>query len=137
MELIAVVMGCQTSTERNAACKQLLDYGFANYAVVSPMPEEALEVEVTLGASAGVRLVPGEQPKLLIEKGLKGGITTEATLSEGVTAPVARGQNLGTLTVRCGEKVLAEIPLVAESEVARLGWGELFGLVMRDIAMAS
>ena len=135
MELIAVVMGCQTSTERNAACKQLLDYGFANYAVVSPMPEEALEVEVTLGASAGVRLVPGEQPKLLIEKGLKGGITTEATLSEGVTAPVARGQNLGTLTVRCGDQILAEIPLVAESEVARLGWGELFGLVMRDIAM--
>ena len=137
MELIAVVMGAETSTERNAACKQLLDYGFANYAVVSPMPEEALEVEVKLGSSAGVRLVPGEQPKLLIEKGLKGGITTEATLSEGVTAPVARGQNLGPLTVRCGEKVLAEIPLVAESEVARLGWGELFGLVMRDIAMAS
>ena len=135
MELIAVVMGAQTSAERNAACKQLLDYGFANYAVVSPMPEGDLEVEVKLGSAAGVRLVPGEQPSLLIEKGLRGGITTEATLSEALTAPVTRGQKLGTLTVRCGDKVLAEIPLVAESDVARLGWGELFGLVMRKIAM--
>jgi D-alanyl-D-alanine carboxypeptidase (penicillin-binding protein 5/6) len=135
MELIAVVMGAQTSAERNAACKQLLDYGFANYAVVSPMPEGDLEVEVKLGSAAGVRLVPGEQPSLLIEKGLRGDITTEATLSETLTAPVTRGQKLGILTVRCGDKVLAEIPLVAESDVARLGWGELFGLVMRKIAM--
>lgn len=30
MELIAVVMGAETSQSRNAACKSLLDYGFAN-----------------------------------------------------------------------------------------------------------
>ena len=30
--LIAVVMGCETSQDRFAACKQLLDYGFANFA---------------------------------------------------------------------------------------------------------
>ena len=135
MELIAVVMGCETSKERNAACKQLLDYGFANYAVVSPVPEEKPEVPVKLGSAAGVRLVPGEQPKLLIEKGLKSGITTEAKLSEAVTAPVTRGQKLGTLTVRCGDRILAEIPLVAETEVPRLKWRELFGLVMRKITM--
>ena len=35
MELIAVVMGAETSQSRNAACKSLLDYGFANFAVVS------------------------------------------------------------------------------------------------------
>ena len=36
MELIAVVMGCESSQVRNAACKSLLDYGFANFAVISP-----------------------------------------------------------------------------------------------------
>ena len=135
MELIAVVMGAQTSKERNAACKQLLDYGFANYAVVSPQPEENAVVEVKLGTAQQVQLVPGEQPKLLVDKALKSGITSEITLSEAVTAPVTPGQQLGTLTVRSGEQILAQIPLVAGQSVPRLSWGQLFGLVMKDIAM--
>ena len=137
MELIAVVMGAETSKERNAACKSLLDMGFANYAVVSPMPEGEITLPVKLGTADSVRLVPGEQPKLLIDKSRKSGITTEVTLSEAVAAPVAPGQRLGTLTVRSQEKILAEIPLVAECEVPRLSWGQLFSLVMRDIAMGT
>ena len=137
MELIAVVMGCETSKARNAACKQLLDYGFANYAVISPMAEEEASVEVKLGTAEQVRLVPGEQPKLLIDKALKNGITSEMSLSEAVTAPVKPGQQLGTLTVHSGDQILAQIPLVAESEVPRLSWGQLFGLVMKDIAMGA
>ena len=39
MELVAVVMGAKTSQARNAACKELLDYGFANFAVIAPSPE--------------------------------------------------------------------------------------------------
>jgi len=137
MELIAVVMGCETSNIRNAACKQLLDYGFANYALVSPMPEGEASVEVKLGTAGQVRLVPGEKPKLLIDKALKNNITSEMTLSQAVTAPVAPGQQLGTLTLRAGEQVLAQIPLVAEAEVPRLRWSQLFGLVMKDIAMGA
>ena len=136
MELIAVVMGCQTSKERNAACKQLLDFGFANYAVVTPQPEEPSSVPVTLGSAPSVRAVPGEQHKLLIDKASKAGITTQISLQESVTAPVARGQTLGTFTIRSGDKILAEIPLVAEEDVPRLGWGSLFGLALRHIAMA-
>jgi D-alanyl-D-alanine carboxypeptidase (penicillin-binding protein 5/6) len=111
--------------------------GFANYAVVSPMPEGEIILPVKLGTADSVRLVPGEQPKLLIDKSRKSGITTEVTLSEAVAAPVAPGQRLGTLTVRSQEKILAEIPLVAECEVPRLSWGQLFSLVMRDIAMGT
>ena len=137
MELIAVVMGCETSKGRNAACKSLLDYGFANYALVSPAPEADAAVEVKLGTAQSVRLVPGEQPSLLIDKALKSGVTTEISLSDAVTAPVSPGQQLGTMTVRSGEQILAEIPLVAESEVPRLTWGQLFSLVMQDIAMGA
>jgi D-alanyl-D-alanine carboxypeptidase (penicillin-binding protein 5/6) len=137
MELIAVVMGSETSKERNAACKSLLDMGFANYAVVSLLPEEEISLPVKLGTADSVRLVPGEQPKLLIDKAQKSTVTTEITLLEDITAPVTQGQRLGTLTVRSQEKILAEIPLVAESEVPRLSWGQLFSLVMKDIAMGS
>ena len=137
MELIAVVMGAQTSKERNAACKQLLDMGFANYALVTPQPQEETSVAVKLGSAESVRLIPGQQPRLLIDKGLKGSVTTDIALSEAITAPVAQGQELGRLTIRAGEKILAEIPLVAETEVLRLTWGQLFALVMKDMAMGS
>jgi D-alanyl-D-alanine carboxypeptidase (penicillin-binding protein 5/6) len=135
MELIAVVMGAKTSGERNAACKQLLDMGFANYTVVSPQPEGEVLLPVKLGTAELVRLVPGERQQLLIDKARKSNITAEVTHVEDITAPVARGQRLGTLTVRSGEDILAEIPMVAETEVARLNWGELFSLVVRKIAM--
>ena len=135
MELIAVVMGAETSKERNAACKQLLDMGFANYALVFPQPQEEATVAVKLGTAERVRAVPGEQRALLIDKALKNGITTEMTLLPEITAPVSPGQALGTLTIRAGEKILAEIPLVADSEVRRLTWGQLFALALREIAM--
>ena len=40
MELIAVVMGSATSQERFAACKSMLDYGFANFALYTPALQE-------------------------------------------------------------------------------------------------
>ena len=136
MELIAVVMGCETSKDRTAACKTMLDYGFANYAVVSPEMPETAAVPVTLGKAPEVRAVPGESPELLIEKGQKGSVTSSVTLEEAVAAPVTQGQTLGTLTIRAGEQTLAEVPLVAESAVPRLGWGDLTVLVLRQVAMA-
>ena len=88
MELIAVVMGAETSQIRNAACKQLLDYGFANFALVSPEMGEEAVVPVRLGMETAVPLVPGENPRLLIDKALKSGITTEISIEPEVTAPV-------------------------------------------------
>ena len=136
MELIAVVMGADTSANRNAACKQLLDDGFANFALISPELTEVEDVPVKLGKTAGVGVRLGESGNLLIDKGQKSSVTTEISLEESVTAPVSQGQRLGTMTVKVGEQVLSEVPLVAAEGVARLTWGDLFVKVMRRAAMA-
>ena len=136
MELIAVVMGCDTSANRFAACKSMLDYGFANFALVSPQIKGELEVPVKLGAQQTVNAVPGEEAQLLIDKSQKDMVTTDFTLEEGVTAPVSRGQRLGTMTVRAGEQILMEVPLVAENGVARLSWSDLFVKLLGRMAMA-
>ncbi|MBQ2927150.1 MAG: D-alanyl-D-alanine carboxypeptidase [Oscillospiraceae bacterium] len=136
MELIAVVMGADTSQNRNTACKQLLDYGFANFAVISPELSQAEPVPVKLGKADSVSAVLGEAGSLLVDKGQKGSIAMELTVEESVMAPVSRGQRLGTLTVKSGEQVLKEIPLVAQETVERLGFGELFIKVLKRTAMA-
>ena len=136
MELIAVVMGSKTSAERFAAAKSMLDYGFANYALYTPEIPENTAVPVTLGKSAAVSAVPSESIELLVEKSQISAITTEVELLPQITAPVAAGQALGTLTIKSGDAVLKEIPLVAESDVNRLTWGDLTVKILRQIAMA-
>jgi len=136
MELVAVVMGAETSQSRNAACKQLLDYGFANFSVINPELTETGDVPVKLGTAdtVGVRL--GDASGLLIDKAQKSSIATQITLEPSVTAPVSKGQRIGTMTVSAGEQVLSEIPLVAAEDVARLRFPDLFGKVLRRAAMA-
>ena len=136
MELIAVVMGADTSQNRNAACKSLLDYGFANFAVVSPELTEAAPVPVKLGRAESVSAVMGEDAALLVDKSQKSAITTELTMEESVTAPVSQGQRIGTMTIKSGEQVLKEIPLLAEEAVERLTFGDLFKKVLMRAAMA-
>ena len=135
MELIAVVMGADSSRDRFDACKGLLDYGFAGYAIYTP-PEEQGEVTVKLGKAKTVRAEPGDTGGILVEKGQLGQITTRSVLEPEVSAPVSRGQKLGQLEIVCGEQILARIPLVAAEAVERLSWRDLLGMILRRTAMA-
>ena len=135
MELIAVVLGCSTSAERFAACKSMLDHGFASYALISPKLDSQVAVPVKLGTAGQVQAVPAADGSVLIDKSQKNSVTTQIELSDSVDAPVSQGQRLGTMTVRSGEQILAEIPLVAAEPVARLRWGEIFTRVLRRICL--
>ena len=136
MELIAVVMGCDTSANRFNACKAMLDYGFANFALVTADTERKMEVPVKLGKETAVTLEPAAEPQMLIDKAQKSSVTTQVTLEESVTAPVSRGQRLGTLTVKAGEQVLAQVPLVAKTPVECLSFWDLFVRIFKQVAMA-
>ena len=136
LELIAVVMGAESSQDRFNSCKQLLDYGFAGFSLVKPQLDSQNSVRVKLGTAQQVAAVPAEPVELLVDKAQKGSITTEVTLEEQVTAPVSQGQRLGTLTVKSGEQVLAQVPLVAKEAVERLSFGDLFAKIFRQVAMA-
>ena len=63
-------------------------------------------------------------------------MVTDVRLEDSVTAPVRPGQPLGTLTLRAGDQILQQIPLVAAEGVERLGFGDLFTAVLRRAAMA-
>ena len=136
MELVAVVMGAESSTVRFAACKQMLDYGFANYALYTPELSGEARVAVRLGREDAVNAVLRGDNAILVEKGARGGIQTEVSLEEQVSAPISEGQRLGTMTLRIGDRVLAELPLVAERKVERVNWGDLFIRILKRVAMA-
>ncbi|MBR4016919.1 MAG: D-alanyl-D-alanine carboxypeptidase [Oscillospiraceae bacterium] len=135
MELVAVVMGCETSKDRFAAAKGLLDSGFAGYALVLPQTEKA-ESPVKLGVKDTVTAVPAGEDAVLIDKSQKNQVTQQVELTESVDAPVSKGQRLGTLYMKAGEQVLKEIPMVAEEAVEKLTFWQMWSRVFQKLVMA-
>ena len=135
MELVAVVMGSDTSKDRFAACKTLLDYGFANFAAVQPELPTQLTVPVKLGKQKAVTALPRSTDVLLVDKSQKNQVTTQYTLEESVTAPVSQGQRLGTATVKVGDQVIAQIPLLAEETVPKLSYWDVLLQVLKGMTM--
>jgi D-alanyl-D-alanine carboxypeptidase (penicillin-binding protein 5/6) len=129
-------MGCETSKKLFAACKTLLDHSFANYTVVTAELSGPVEVAVKLGKQERVKAVPGQSAPLLIDKAHKNSVSTEIELEELVAAPVSKGQKIGTMTVRVGERILTRVPMVAETAVERLTYGDIFMMVLRRLVLA-
>ena len=130
MELIAVVLGGETSQQRFEDAKTLLNYGFSTYALADVTPAERQIVPVKLGRAPSVEAVL-EAGKLLVGKGQAGSLSQTVTLREDLVAPVEKGQTVGTLTVQCGDATLAELPLTAADSVERMTWGDLFVRLLR------
>ncbi len=138
MELIAVIMKGATSAQRFEDAQALLSHGFASYALRKIVPDQALPpVPVELGAQATVQPVLGEGGTLLLEKAKAGDLRQSVALEEGVPAPVALGDRLGTLTVTSGEEVVAEIPLLAGEEVPRVTYGQMLLRLLRTACLAN
>lgn len=138
MELIAVVLHCDSSTDRFQSAKALLDYGFANYALVTPDLTQPLpEIPVRLGREETLTPVLQQTAPILIEKGLQAAVSRSVSLCETVTAPVEAGQQLGTLCITANGRELAQIPIVAPAAVERLTAWELTVQLLRRICMSA
>ncbi len=135
-ELIAVTMGCESSKIRNAACKAMLDYGFAGYTLCQPELSEVSPVPVRLGKTNQVLPKLGETRSLLLPKSKKAGLRQTVELSQELTAPVEQGQSIGKLCLYSGEELLLELPLVAAEEIPRLTLGDIYVRVLKRAAMA-
>ncbi len=137
MELIAVVMDSPTSQDRFDAAKTLLNFGFANYALVDVYPDQAIgPVSVSLGTKETVQPVLERPVRVLLEKDQAGQVGTTLQLSTSVTAPVEKGQILGRMEVQVGGVTVDSVPLVADQAVDRLTvWG-IFQNLVKPLLMA-
>ena len=138
MELIAVIMKGETADKRNTDAKALLNYGFSTYALVSAAPEESLPaLPVSMGQAEQVSLtLPEEGVTALVEKGRANALTRRIDLPEGLAAPVAAGQPVGTLTLLDGETEVLTVPILAAEDVPRRSWGSLFVQLLRTASFA-
>ncbi len=138
MELIAVVLHCASSAERFESAKALLNYGFANYALVSSEYTEPLgTVKVRLGESTALTPMLQQAAPILVEKGELSRVTKTVTMETELEAPIAEGQQIGTLTIATPERTLAEIPIVAPLRVEKLSLWQLTARLLRRLCMGT
>jgi len=132
-EYIAVVMHSNTADARNADAMTMLDFAFAHCRLCSLRSDEALpRVRVDMGKEKYLELEYGGAETVLIEKN-SGEISFEINAEEAVSAPVKKGDRMGTVTVKCADKTITSLPLLAACDVDRMGFFEILGLVVGGV----
>lgn len=133
MELVAVVMGCESSKDRFNSARTLLDYGFANWSLGRVTPDvSALEpVRVTGGTAQQVKIAAAGTASYLVGKGRAGDIVQTVQLPESLAAPVYADQPVGEIVLTLDGETLGHIPLHAAETVEVL---TIFGAFSRLLA---
>ncbi len=129
LQLIAVIMGAETSDKRNVTAKRLFDYGFANYAYVEWEAPEDLSFRVTGGVKAESIGTASSFGKV-VPKGKEAGVTSRTELAEKIAAPIKKGDVLGKVIYLSGEEVLGERDIVASEDVDKMTFFELLKRVV-------
>lgn len=131
MQLIAVIIGAETSDARFASAKKLLDYGFANYCVFTPEKPELGKLKVKNGKRGSVD-IDCEVPTIMIEKGKKGNLTVSVTLDE-LYAPVEAGSPVGLVTYYIDGECAATANVYAVSGDEKVKYSTVLGRLLKAI----
>jgi len=132
--LIAVVLGSGNSNDRFDTAKRLLDWGFANYEIVTPniAPSLITQVRVLRGSQQYIMPVPPESMPILVPKGSRD-LQQSIELPLEVRAPVKQGQVLGKVVVALDGETLGTYELTAPNDVIALDFCSVFQRMLASL----
>lgn len=121
--VLAVVLGASSETARANEAQKLLNWGYtafegiklfdANQPVVTPAVWKGREKTAKLGRTQPIVVA--------VPAGTASRVQTQVARPDPLIAPLAKGQQVGTLKVVSGEQSLLEVPLVALEAVEEAG----------------
>ncbi len=132
-EYIAVIMGSDSSANRNADASTLINYAFTNWELV-PVADSALPpVRVSGGVRASVQPVIEGSGHILLRRSEASALERNVSLPESVAAPLEEGERLGSLTLSSSGETLVEVPLVSSEAVEKLDAGGVLLSLFRQL----
>lgn len=119
MRLIAVVLGCNKQYSHYSEAMKLLNYGFDNYAMAEAVSGSTVLSKVTLpkGKVEEVGVMAEEAITLPTAKSGDPGYDIIYETDSDLTAPVAKGDVIGTVKVEANGEIIAETPMLAAESV--------------------
>ncbi len=121
LRLITVVMGAPTNRARFAEAARLLEEGFARYVEVTVAKAgEPLGADVHLPRANGAfRPVATRDLRVLVRREERESVRTAVEVQGGLRAPVGKGQQVGFLIARVGDREVVRLPVVSPADVPR------------------
>lgn len=128
MSLCAVVLGATTGTERFKDAATLLDYGFANYEIVSfdASDSKLNEIEVKNGMKKNAHLECSGAKNMVVTKGGAENVEQALSVEEFLEAPVKKGQKVGTLSFTLSGEKVASFDIVTTENVDKITFKAVF-----------
>lgn len=127
--LISVVLGAPTDSARATESQKLLNYGFQFYesTLVYKRSQAINTLKVWKGAERTVSATVPADLYITLPKGEYSQVKAQVTSKQPLLAPIAAGQEVGSIQFLLNDKKIAEAKLVAAKEVAVAGiFGRLF-----------
>jgi len=121
---IAVVMGAESISSREAAVLELLNYGFNYFDATEELDQQGglTSAKVYGGEANEVLLQAAEPANIVVPKGRKDDVQLTLHHSPYFEAPIKLGQSMGLAQLTLDGKTIIEVPLVATSEIKSAGW---------------
>lgn len=123
--LVSVVMGEDKEQGRVQDSMKLLNYGYSAYDTVRlfKADQSVQTPRVYKGAVNSVQVGVKSDQYITVPRGMGDKIKPQFVLNEPLVAPIANGQQVGTVQIAADGKTLTQFPLVALQAVPQAGIG--------------
>ncbi|MBO9330436.1 peptidase [Achromobacter pulmonis] len=132
--ILVVVVGTDSEATRAEESLKLLNWSFQNFDTVKlfDKSQPGIDARVWEGVAENVKLGPPNPVSIAVPRGKAGELKPVAQRTDPLIAPLAKGQQVGTLQFTLDGKVLRSEPLVVQDAVERAGFfGRMVDTVKR------
>lgn len=121
--LLSVVLGAASENARANESQKLLNWGYTAYEAVKLFEANQKVISPTVWKGSSSSVAAGRPQSIIVSvpAGTAGKIKTNVERTEPLVAPIAKGQQVGTLKVVLGEQTITQVPLLALEEVEQAG----------------
>jgi len=121
--LLSVVVGASSKESRAVESQKLLNWGYSSWDAVKVYDARQVitSAEVWKGAVATAKIGTQVPVSVAVPRGEAAQVKTQLVRTDPLIAPLSQGQQVGTLKVLSGTRVLAEVPVTVLEPVAQAG----------------
>ena len=133
MQLIAVVLAAPDPITRFDGAVKLLDYGYANYALIAKEESGTTmgEIQIYKGKVESAPVVIKEQTNVLAPKGKHIVVDSDIRIEEALDAPVMEGQRAGVVIYTHEGEEVGRSELIIAEEIAKASLGDMTGRLFK------
>lgn len=122
MSVVCIAVGCSSSEARAEDAESMLDFAFSQFQVYTPEVDEKLleDIKVVHGDKESVKVSLSKPLRLVIKRGTSSELEVESSRDESVEAPKKKGEKIGNITVKNGEKTVFSSDIVLSEDAEKI-----------------